>query len=283
MGAQTFIVENSSAQVARFNGGHNSFVSIYEEGAYRGYFGSFAGNSADVDFGTGSANSFGNLHLTIQAIPRFTIENTGEVGIGTTIPEDKLHIDNGNILLSNSSLGIRLNAADSPLITRGFDSFTSGKYNGIGRWGVFMEPHTLTFGMPNIAGKRFEFARYNSDSTLEPVVSIDRRGKVSRPTTNSANLLPICMGYVTAGGSVNGGTGNFTVNKNIASGLTEITISDETYSNEGFVTLVTNVKTDASKQFSMTEASSGNLLVWQYTDGGTVSNQDFHFVVYKMN
>jgi hypothetical protein len=115
------------------------------------------------------------------------------------------------------------------------------------------------------------------------LVTIDRDGKVSRPAQGAANLLPICMGYVDVFGNVLGGTGNFSVSKDLSSGLTEITISGETYSNTGYVTLVTAVKTTTQKNFCMTEAVSGKLRVWQYTDGGTVSNRDFHFVIYKLN
>jgi hypothetical protein len=62
------------------------FIGLYEDGAYRGYLGSFAGSSTDVDFGTGSGNSAGSLHLTIEADPALSIDPNSNVGIGTTSP-----------------------------------------------------------------------------------------------------------------------------------------------------------------------------------------------------
>ncbi len=78
------ISSSSSFQLARFNGPSSSmYLGLYENGIYRGYIGSYAGNNEDVDFGTGAGTS-GKLHLTIQANPMLTIDQNGNVGIGTT-------------------------------------------------------------------------------------------------------------------------------------------------------------------------------------------------------
>ena len=80
-------VSSLSAEGARFNtSGNFTWNSIFENGVYRGYFGSFSGIAEDVDFGTGSSNPSGSLHLTIQGNPKLTIKPTGDVAIGTTIP-----------------------------------------------------------------------------------------------------------------------------------------------------------------------------------------------------
>jgi hypothetical protein len=74
----------------------NMFASIYEQGIYRGYWGSYSGNPQDVDFGTGIGNNSGKLHLTIQASPMATLDSAGRFGIGTTTPQSKLDVS-GNI------------------------------------------------------------------------------------------------------------------------------------------------------------------------------------------
>ncbi|MES2646680.1 MAG: hypothetical protein V4717_07400 [Bacteroidota bacterium] len=84
------------------------YVSLFESGIYRGYLGSYAGNAEDVDFGTGAANSTGKLHLTIKAVPKFTIRENGYVGINTTNPQWQLDVNggmqlNGRLFVSGSS------------------------------------------------------------------------------------------------------------------------------------------------------------------------------------
>jgi len=82
----------------------------------------------------------------------------------------------GNIY-STTSLGVILNSADAPLITRGWDSFTSGAYNGVGRWGLFMEPSTLVLGTPNIAGNgQVAFRRFNADGTSVTTLLVNSVG-----------------------------------------------------------------------------------------------------------
>lgn len=76
----------------------------------------------------------------------------------------------------NGTGGVRLNSQDKPLITRGWDAFTSGGYNGLGRWGLFMEPSALTIGIPNIANKYFVVAKYNADSTKSDMLSVASSG-----------------------------------------------------------------------------------------------------------
>ncbi len=63
------------------NGGNGFFVPLYETGIYRGYFGSYSGAAADVDFGTGGGNTTGKINLTIQGTPKFSIAADGTAQI----------------------------------------------------------------------------------------------------------------------------------------------------------------------------------------------------------
>ncbi len=80
-------VKSTTGNAMRVEGTSNMFVGLYEDGAYRGYLGSFAGNTTDVDLGTGAGNSAGSLHLTIQSNPALSIDPNKNVGIGTTTPD----------------------------------------------------------------------------------------------------------------------------------------------------------------------------------------------------
>ena len=88
------------------DGNAGSYYSILENGVYRGYWGSYSGNAEDVDFGTGAATT-GKLHLTIQAAPKLTIDDTGNVGIDITSPTHRLHLNNGDLFIQSSAGSLR--------------------------------------------------------------------------------------------------------------------------------------------------------------------------------
>jgi hypothetical protein len=78
------------------------------------------------------------------------IKSDGNVGIGTTSPLQKLHVV-GNVYIDDDDTtgnGVILGTGDRPLITRGWDAFTSGNKSGIGRWGIYMESAELFIGCP---------------------------------------------------------------------------------------------------------------------------------------
>ncbi len=103
---------------------------------------------------------------------------TGNVGIGTSTPAQKLDVV-GNIAASGP-LGVVLNSQDRPLITRGYDAFSSGNYSGAGRWGLFMESSALTFGVPAIANRQFQWATYNANSTVgTSLMTLSQSGDLS--------------------------------------------------------------------------------------------------------
>jgi len=84
-----------------------------------------------------------------------------------------------------SGRGVALNGADTPLITRGWDAFTSNApvaKQGHGRWGLFMEPHALTAGIPTVSGKIFQVARYETNGTLVQLMRVEQNGTVTATT-----------------------------------------------------------------------------------------------------
>jgi hypothetical protein len=88
----------------------------------------------------------------------------------------------------NGTNGVVLNGQDRPLITRSWDTFTSGGYNGLGRWGMFMEPHKLVIGMPAISLKTVSISKYNTDSTKIDLLTVDQSGNVQIGTGTTGCL-----------------------------------------------------------------------------------------------
>jgi hypothetical protein len=95
----------------RLDGPLGMYMTINENGIYRGYLGSFAGNAPDVDFGTGAGNTLGKVHLTTQATPRLTVRENGYVGINLTSPNRHLDV-NGDINV-NGTIYVNANSGNS--------------------------------------------------------------------------------------------------------------------------------------------------------------------------
>lgn len=89
----TLDVNSLSSFTTRFNGTNQMYIGLTENGILRGYMGSYSGSAEDFDMGTSLNNSVGKLHLTTQATPRMTIDNTGKVGIGTTTPNSTAQME----------------------------------------------------------------------------------------------------------------------------------------------------------------------------------------------
>ncbi|RZK24125.1 MAG: hypothetical protein EOO56_02620 [Hymenobacter sp.] len=109
-----------------------------------------------------------NPGVTSTATPGTSFLGTtdGKDLVFRTSNAERLRITTDGSLYSHSSLGLVLDATDAPMLTKGWDAFKTGSYTGIGRWGMFMRPSHLTFGIPNMAGKTFDWVSWDDNSTI---------------------------------------------------------------------------------------------------------------------
>jgi hypothetical protein len=104
-------------------------------------------------------------------VDRFPIWHDGNDGAGSGLDADTVRgyvpiNKNGDTMggpLISDANGFRTPQADRPLITKGWDPFTSGLYAGLGRWGIFMESGRMGFGLPSGDPRVFY---YKEDSTI---------------------------------------------------------------------------------------------------------------------
>lgn len=109
--------------------GNQSYLSFYNDASYKGYL--WNKGTDDMELGTASSNTNGNLDLSIRGTPYLSIKNYGNVGIGTTTPADKL-----TVLTATANYGL----------THTDGTITVGSYVGFGAgWLGTKTSHPLYF------------------------------------------------------------------------------------------------------------------------------------------
>jgi len=241
-------------------------------------------------------SSIGTLNATNSNVTTSTISsllNTNLIGTNSTLSNSFLTNSNittssiGTLVNSNASMGIMyvnnstgimLNNADRPMITRGWDTFSSGNYSGAGRWGLFMEGGATTLGIP--AGgvfRRHQFVSYNADSTINTtMMTIHENGNVGIGT--DAGSVPTHRLSV-SGGSVYI-SGGITASSLLCTGstITNILCTNSTQSNTIINNstvnslLLTNNFSITNTQNSLSVTNGGPLTIY----GGTSIVKDVY-------
>ena len=167
--------------------------------------------------GSGGTHNVGGVEIYTNGSERLRITAAGNVGIGTSTANAKLHIS------STSSAGrIILNGSDLPMITNEYDVFTSGAYQGAGRWGLFMESGYLTLGAKSNTGY-FGFKHFDADGSFTEKMQITPAGdvvKAYQPCFMTSSGVAVASStvvtysgmtiYFNIGSCFNAATGRFT-------------------------------------------------------------------------
>lgn len=173
-------VNSPAGFTSRFNASSTQmYIGMFENNVLRGYMGSYAGAAEDVDFGTASGNSIGKLHFTTQAVPKMTIDNAGNVGIGTTSPSASSLLD-----MSSTSKGLlipRMNSAQRTAIvspangllvydntTNGFWYYNGSSWTSMAGGGSFSLPYSQTV---NLAAAAFQITNQGIGAAIEGITT----------------------------------------------------------------------------------------------------------------
>jgi hypothetical protein len=210
---------------------------------------------------------------TTNSLERFNIYNSisgdvvsisgiGNVGIGIT-PESnrRLYVDGASLgaclFVNNSKYTNTLRAINSGSSAAGYFQNDGAEY---------------TIYAKNIGtGPAAYF-----DGTLQ--VAGGNTSEINRSQTGSANIVPVCYGFVDRDGIKNlgGSTNNFTVYK-VSTGIYEITITGETYSQNTHCAIASL----GDPGFINTYPFSGKLRIVTSNTNATQTDKEFSFVIYR--
>jgi hypothetical protein len=199
----------------------NSSIGFFDNDADNHFSGSINGDSANLYINayrksSVGTNSAGDLILQTNSggFPSFL---AGNIGVGTSTPEEKLHIS-GNVKLQGSAaqLIFKNSTADRALLYLSGNDIKLGTVSG------------------NTSGRVI----INTNGTDQ--LAVTSAGEMNRLTqTGSADILPIAYGKISGAGVLLNSTGNFTVSKT-NTGVYKITLTNElnVYANRNNYTIL---------------------------------------------
>ena len=211
--------------------------------------------------------------------------SAGKVGIGIETPTRELVISN----LQSPDILIQQSVFTGTSSNDGFMLGTSINLDGE-IWNF--ETSGIIFGTNNLERMRI-LANGNvgindiSPSEKLEVVgniktsgNINLTGEVNRPSTGSANMIPLAYGNVSAAGAIIGGTGNFTVSK-LVTGVYEIAVTGEiTWGTTNHFYSVSPLS--ANPQFATIYPFGDFLRVEIFNSSGANVDGIFSFIIYKL-
>ena len=212
------------------------------------------------------------------------------VGIGTNAPNHSLEIHTNSVFGGKSQLLLYEN--DNDFARMKFQNSTNSNF-----WDIAGAPNAT----PASARLNFYYNGFGDVLSLSgngnvgigtgaPAQKLDiagnvnLTGKVVRPSTGAANLVPVAFGNVHYDATITGGTGNFSVT-HAAGGPYIITITGEFFTMATHVATATVLVSTGRTINLFSDAGTGKLSVAVVDPSNVAAGSigDFSFVVYKLN
>jgi len=215
------------------------------------------------------------------------VNNSGDVGVGTTTPSSKFHIvDTANMpadptLTSNVAFKVTNGTSRALLFDDNQVESVGGALHLNARaTGGTGNDIIMANGGGNVGiGTSNPAAKLDVSGDVSTAGNIKVSGEVRRTSTGNANMLPICYGVVQTNGSIDAGSGNFSVQKdNQFPGWYYITITGENFSEKNYIVSITPTSSSIIGVYS---SDTGRLWVETRGIGGIRVDSGFSFVVYK--
>ncbi|MEM9722568.1 MAG: hypothetical protein AAGA10_25100 [Bacteroidota bacterium] len=234
-------------------------------------------NQADIFYSNGTG-----LRAVIDSDPtrNWILNTNGNFGIGTTTAASKLHVA-GDILVQDDIPVLTLSGSQSNKIIQFRQGNTDQAMilysNNFGLRAIMNNDPSRNWVL-NTSGD-FGIGTNSPESKLHVSGDIRTDSEVHSNRTGTANLVPICYGYVSSNGTTSRGSDNF-ASKRVDLGEYEIQIEGE--GNFVFDEYIVVVSLSGEAGFSSYSSDNGNLVVRTYAiSDAKPTDRDFSFVVYK--
>ncbi|MCG8330897.1 MAG: hypothetical protein MI974_24610 [Chitinophagales bacterium] len=246
-------------------------------------------------FGTGVATHTTNNGTALEAISEdgvaaylsawgdghALIVDEGNVGIGIEDPEARLMVRgedgvSSDIIIEGeqqASLGLRITSGEEHSYVQ---NWIHGDIYGVKIWQQSFSEDPDEGWAISSANPIVDFG---DGHAVNAHGSINLREELNNEEkTGSANLLPIAYGMIRPNATIGTGTGNFSCSWNNSIKRYEITIDDESYYYQNYITQVTPI---SGGREVTTSSVGGKLLVYMYDNNGNRIQGNFQFLTYK--
>lgn len=213
---------------------------------------------------------------------RWLINVFDSIGIGTAAPVEKLHVANGNFRLLSGDIMLDAGEIFMNSASATFQFSTAGAEK------AFLQLASNDFRIGTNAENTNGRVRLMTEGQTRVTIddgglALGLNGKLTKPETGDYQLAAYCYGIVTSDGTVESGTGNFQVEKNMTGGVTEYRIrveGIEAYSpNQTIILITPRISNVASLGYF--QSNNGYFAVQLADKDAGAIEGGFNFLIYK--